>query len=180
MTDRRVYDTREADDARSRSSWILGAGVLLTVGAAAAWWMLRASEPARPPDRPAAGARGGRTYLAAEHVDAESARLETKAGTTVVSLVLRDVKDEETVNAWWTDPGASDPGGPQVFLDVKKPEHDLGVLAVTSAAGKSPGERSVTVVLPKAVDRVTVIDLRWNGGRREGFEIAAPPASRPK
>jgi hypothetical protein len=182
MTDRRVLDTRDADDARSSaSSWMLGAGVLLAVGAAAAWWLLRAGEAPRPPDPPAATARGGHTYLAAEHVDPDSARLEKRAdGTSVVTLVLRDVKDDETVHARWTDPGPADPGGPQVFLDVRKPPHEVGVLEVTSAPGKAPGERALTIVLPKPFERVTVIDLRWNGGRREGFEVSASPATPPK
>lgn len=180
MTERRVYDTRDADSRSGPPPWILGAGVLLAVGAAAGWWMLRAGAPARPPDRPVSTPVGGHTYLAAEHVDAESARLERKEGRAVLSLVLRDVKEGETVNARLTDAGPSDPGGPQVFLDVKPPAHDVGTLEVASAPGKAEGERALTIPLPRSVDRVTVIDLRWNGGRREGFEVAAPPASGPK
>lgn len=182
MIDRRVYDTRDADDARARpSSWLLGAGVLIAVGAGAAWWLLRAGEVARPPAGPGAPRTGGRTYVAAEHVDSESARLErAEGGKAILSLVLRDVKEGETVQARLTDAGPSDPGGPHVFLDVKAPATEVGVIPVTSAPGKAPDERALTIPLPRAADRVTVIDLRWNGGRWEGFEVAGPPPSAPK
>jgi hypothetical protein len=36
------------------------------------------------------------------------------------------------------------------------------------------------IPLPRAADRVAVIDLRWEGGRWEGFEVASATAAAPK
>lgn len=182
MSDRRVYDTKDADEGRTGpSSFLLGAGLLLAVGAAGAWWMLRASEPPRESPRTVNAPAGGPNYVAAVHVDPKSPTLSRAAdGKSVLSLVLRDVKQGETVFARATDAGAKAPAGLRVFLATSLPEGAQGTLDVTSAAGKTPDERSLTIRLPRAVDRVTVIDLRWEGGRWEGFEVSATPASGPK
>jgi hypothetical protein len=182
MSDRRTYDTSRADEGRTGPPpFLLGAGVLLAVGAAAAWWMLRASEPPKPPPRPASTAVAGRNYVAAEHVDPESPRLsKDAAGNAVLHLVLRDVRDGERVHARIRDGGAADPGGPMVFLATKEPDSTIGALEVTPQPGPKAGEVSLTIPLAKPYGRATVIDLRWNDGKWEGFEVSATPASGPK
>jgi hypothetical protein len=146
----------------SPSVLFLAAGVLLVVGAAVGWWLLAASQAPASKE----------PWKDAEHVDAAASRLLAgEGGKGRLEVVLRDVEDgEHLVVKWRESPEAG--GTPRVFVQRGDPVgSDPGVLKATTEGVGVARRTRLVVELPRRLERVVVLDLRWKSW--EGFELEA-------
>ena len=163
--------------------WFVAATLVVVVAAAGgAWWFLFGGRdlltPA-PEGRPVPVA--GKPYVPAEHLDAATARLASASdGRRALELDVRDVKPGETLLVRRRETGKASTSI-HVFLSVGDPakqKDDPGVIQAVTATAGAPGVTRLRVELEGAVDRVTVVDLRF-GGVWQGLEVTregAPPA----
>ncbi len=163
--------------------WFVAATlVVLAAGAGGAWWFLfggRDLVAPAPESRPVPAA--GKPYVAAEHLDAATARLVASPdGRRTLDLDVHDVKPGESLVVRRRETGKASTSV-LVFLSVGAPEalkDDPGVLKGVTATVSAPGVTHLRIELEGTIDRVTVVDLRF-GGTWQGLEVAregAPPA----
>lgn len=165
-------------------AWFVAATLVLVVavGASAWWFLFGGSELAKPDPEPKPVPAAGKAYVPAEHLDGASARLAASSdGKRVLDLDVRDVKDGErlVVRRRETAKAAT---SILLFLSVGDPataKGDPGLLEAVTASTGPAGATHLRVELDGAVDRVTVIDLRF--GAWQGIEVVregAPPPPR--
>jgi hypothetical protein len=168
---------RPPAEARSgpSSTVLVVAGVVLALGAAAAWFVF-GSRGAGVPDDPIPANPGvpGAPYVPATRMDRAKASLVAEPTGMRLEVVLSGTTPGETFHARLRDT-REDPHRPTIFFDRGAPRTDVGRVDVTASETGTAGEARLTVRIPRAVDAVTVIDLRASG-KWEGFEVAAPPA----
>lgn len=154
------------------SAALTGAGLVLALGASAAWFVFRGGG-SEPPDAalPASTATPGAAFVPATRMDASRAALVREPTGLRLDVVLLGTTPGETFHARLRDT-RQDPRRPTVFLDRGAPRTDVGRLETTASDGAAAGETRLSIRIPTAVDAVTVIDLRASG-RWEGLEVEA-------
>ena len=170
-------NSRGAAQSNLRSFWMLGSAIVVAIGIVGAWFVLSTAKPGDPAG--AALSSSGKNYLPAKHMDAEAARLSPAAdGKATLRLVLRGV--EQGGHLMFTMREPPDKSSLLVFVANGDPTTTIGNLAATTEGTGNAGETLVTIDLDRMPAHLTVIDVRWDGGRWEGFEIGAPAGGSPK
>ena len=162
-------------EAGSRFWIVATSAILVVVLGAFAWFHLVA---ARIGDDATPGASAGRrSYREAQHLDVASARLEASAGRTVLRFGALDVPDGEGLSFTRRD-GVPYAKHAWVFVDrvdrrgTGNAAPRPGALEAALEPTGPRGAHRVRIDLPASVDRVTVVDQRWEKGRWQGFEVA--------
>ncbi len=165
--------------------WIVASSAILLVVLGAFAWFYLAVARGRGSAGPAPIDPKAKSYREATHLDVRSARLVAAEGKTVLEWVVLDVAEGEVLSFTRRD-GAPDANHAWVFMDRnvdRRAARDAGTRpgALEAAVEETgaAGARRARIDLPGAVDRVTVVDQRWEKGQWQGFEIALPGAQAP-
>ena len=161
-----------------RPAWITAAVVVVAgVAAAGAWVVFSTPKTDVEPQHVAPeGPVRGKTYLAAKHIDPSTAKLSAAAGGKgTLELVLQGAVDGEHLLFTFTQP--LDPTDLMVFVQKGDPTTKIGLLSATTTGTGNAGETAVKIDLETLPSHITVIDLRWDGGKWEGFEIRGAAGS---
>ena len=172
-------------DGSARTVWMVGSAFVVAIGIVGAWMALSSSKTATigGPDGERRAALDlpakGKTYLPAKHIDPATARLSAAAGgKATLEFVIRGVADGDHLVFTARDP--ADKSDMMVFVRKGDATTTIGNLAATTAGTGNPAEATVKIDLDRLPRHLTVIDLRWDGGKWEGFEVAAPAGGSPR